>query len=206
MQQLSFNEFHTLLKRAARGAGLEWGYAEELAYSACWLASNSNVLFDKNQHKDNQLIAEYVLAFLLDYQRNTADYKNPNANSLNQGLFVVEQPNTNSKLNPLVIATLINDLAMFDSTDSISIENIAFPLLIIPYCQQCVTVGMVEELLLVFQSNIQLQTNKQESISDLTKTEQQQRVNISGVTKNHLEQLLLTMCVAESEASLKDAG
>ena len=38
--KVSFNELKSMSKGAARGAGFDWGYAEEISFAVVWLSKN----------------------------------------------------------------------------------------------------------------------------------------------------------------------
>lgn len=119
---LSFNEIEAIALKAARGAGVSWGLAEEAAFAARWLAERG---FDW---------AEALLA------RCKADVSD--AVSIEAGCI------EGQTLCPLRVGAFLADAGM--PGDGVEIRDVAVPLLLLPFVarasQQAVVVRTGSEL------------------------------------------------------------
>jgi hypothetical protein len=112
----SLNEIEAMCKRAARGAGLSWGLAEEAAKGTRWLSS-----FD--------LAGVEMLAALLAQDDKVALIDvSPVALRATQWHAPI------GRMNPLVAGASLSDCAVrLSDRGSITIENLSFPLLAVPF-------------------------------------------------------------------------
>ena len=102
----SLSEIDANCKKAARGAGLSWGYAEETGKAARWLAAH--------QLPGAELLAEYL----------TLRHENPDDY---QGSY----PRC-----PLLTGAILCDGGHDDRETSIVLEHVVYPLLLLPYLVQ----------------------------------------------------------------------
>ena len=102
----SLSEIDATCKKAARGAGLSWGYAEETGKVARWLAAH-------------QLPSTALLAFYLtERQKNTDYYQGSNLRC------------------PLLKGAGLCDAAHGEMDQPIEIGYVVYPLLLLPYLSQ----------------------------------------------------------------------
>ena len=102
----SLSEIDATCKKAARGAGLSWGYAEEAGKAARWLAAH--------QLPSTELLAVY----LTERQKNTAYFQGENPKC------------------PLLIGASLCDAGFDEMEKSIGITPVVYPLLLLPYLFQ----------------------------------------------------------------------
>lgn len=96
----SLNEIDVQCRKAARGAGFEWGHAEESGKAIRWLAM----------------------------------YDLPGVNALARYLSELEmQSNKNEMVCPILKAAYLCDRSSIDLPATTAIENLAYPLLLLPY-------------------------------------------------------------------------
>ncbi len=200
MQSLSLNEFNTLLKRAARGVGMEWGYAEMFA-QLCIMLIKQPLMGNVEQSK----IVNYCVLFLQQLNQTPAWFVAPDATQIHQGLLTVgvEKRDKDKVLNPVIVACILSDFEWKNT--SLKITNIGFPALLLPIVHQYI--GEVDakqwaevklsDMIIDFCATSNIKRDKPSTVS---------RVFISKDELNQLNQLMLQMCVPESELSLKDAG
>ena len=111
----SLNEIEATAKRAARGAGLSWGIAEEAAKACRWLAS----------HKLPGVTALAELLTLID----GVPHRNVSPISLD-GAWTAPS----GRLCPLASGTALNDCAeLLLKEKPIEMINLSYPLLLIPF-------------------------------------------------------------------------
>ncbi|MGV6802706.1 MAG: DUF3726 domain-containing protein [Ruegeria sp.] len=124
---LSLNEVEALAKRAVRGAGYQWGVAEDAAKAIRWLSSQG---FDGVE----------VLAHLLDldFASSVADH----TPSGSQGEW-----RANADLCPILTGVLLSDCASLLREGPITICDVESPVLLLPFAgnaarrlKACVTV------------------------------------------------------------------
>lgn len=115
----SLSEIDAQCKKAARGAGFNWGHAEEAGKSARWLAAM--------QLPGAALLAGYLPQFLEHPERFEALLLRSNSidNSLTDETMY---PN----LCPIKTAACLCDEADVLSSKSLSLEKVAYPLLLLP--------------------------------------------------------------------------
>ena len=114
----SLNEIDAQCKKAARGVGLQWGFAEEIGKAVRWLAAYElpgvSVFADYLKHKDNQ--PEQLQGPL----PGTA------ANAIN--------PPDGAMLCPLLTGAFLCDA--HGSDENIQLYKLGYPLLLLPYLVQ----------------------------------------------------------------------
>lgn len=108
--KVSFNELKSMSKGAARGAGFDWGYAEEISFAVVWLA--------KNGYNS----ATTLLTFL----DNKTIYPPINTNE-------IIWTNDKGDLDPIKTGVALLDLNI---SKPIVLESIFLPLLIVPFVSQ----------------------------------------------------------------------
>ena len=101
----SLSEIDANCKKAARGAGLSWGYAEETGKAARWLAAH--------QLPGAELLAEYLT--IRQKKAENSQGAHPHC--------------------PLLTGARLCDAAI-DLKKTIVLENIVYPLLLLPYLAQ----------------------------------------------------------------------
>ena len=102
----SLSEIDATCKKAARGAGLSWGYAEEAGKAARWLAAH--------QLPSTEILA----AYLTERQKNTEHYQGSNPKC------------------PLLAGASLCDTGYDGVEQSIEIRHVVYPLLLLPYLTQ----------------------------------------------------------------------
>lgn len=102
----SLSEIDATCKKAARGAGLSWGYAEETGKAARWLAAH--------QLPGAELLAEYLTL----REESPEDYRGSDPRC------------------PLLTGASLCDAGHDDSEKSIMSEHVVYPLLLLPYLVQ----------------------------------------------------------------------
>jgi hypothetical protein len=108
----SLSEIDAQCKKAARGAGFEWGHAEEAGKSARWLAAM-------------QLPGAALLAaYLPEYSEQAGRYQSP---YLRDG-----QPETDAILCPISTGARICDKVGLLIDHPLSVVQIVYPLLLLP--------------------------------------------------------------------------
>ena len=111
----SLNEIEAMSKRAARGAGLAWGLAEEAAKGTRWLSAFS-------------FPGVEMLAGLL-----TLNDRLP-AIDLAPGSLRGRWSAPAGRMSPLIAGAAMSDCAMrMEAGEAIEMENVSFPLLIVPF-------------------------------------------------------------------------
>ncbi len=200
MIQLSLNEYSALVKRAARGALIEWGYAEDFAKIAVWLNQYATQLLGITNHQIN----DYILQFLIAHQNQPEQFDAPCTASLQQSTIT---PRSNSYpnlyLNPLVISSLIRDLDWHNHNIQSQINNIAYSLILLPCCYQYIDKAQYYLLLAEQVDTIQL---VKKSVVPIELSVSDNRISLSNEALRQFEKLMLNICVPETEASLSDAG
>ena len=106
---ISLNEVEATGKRAARGAGFDWGVAEEAGRAARWLCSNG-------------LDGCAILANYLEGPRGHAP----------DGLQGVWRSSAGD-LCPLIAGAALSDLALKLETEAIAMEGVAAPAILMPF-------------------------------------------------------------------------
>lgn len=109
----SLNEVEAMAKRAARGAGYSWGLAEEAGKATRWLCAQG-------------LDASAALAGVLE-QGLAADHDRHTPQSVNGTWSGPEV------LCPLATGALLSDCAGILKTQSIQMEHVAVPVLLVPF-------------------------------------------------------------------------
>jgi len=110
----SLNEVEAHSKRAARGAGLDWGLAEEAAKATRWLCAQG-------------LDGCRVLANLLDvYQTNPQKLGSPLS-------LTGEWHGSAELLCPVRTGASLSDCAQRVTVDGVEIRNLSNPLIILPF-------------------------------------------------------------------------
>ena len=102
----SLSEIDATCKKAARGAGFSWGYAEETGKAARWLAAH--------QLPGVALLAEYLTL----QQKNPEDYQGSTARC------------------PLLTGAMLCDSGHGEMETSVVFEHVVYPLLLLPYLTQ----------------------------------------------------------------------
>jgi hypothetical protein len=115
---VSFNELKSMSKGAARGAGFDWGYAEEISFAVVWLA--------KNGYNS----ATTLLTFL----DNKTIYPPTN---INENIWT----NDKGDLDPIKTGVALLDLNI---SKTIVLKGIFLPLLIVPFVSQLKNVMLLE--------------------------------------------------------------
>jgi hypothetical protein len=115
---LSLNEVESTVWKAARGAGLAWGLAEETGQAARWMADRGLAW------------AEPVVACLEDAERRHGEISPP--------VLVGDTwraPVASQALSPLLCGPLISDLAstLRDQRQSLRLGSVAQPILLLPF-------------------------------------------------------------------------
>lgn len=108
--KVSFNELKSMSKGAARGAGLSWGYAEEVSFATVWLSKNG---FDAS--KD-----------LISLLENDMIYAPEN---IDDNIWA----NKSGDLDPIRSGAALLDLNI---SRSITLENVFLPCFLIPFVAQ----------------------------------------------------------------------
>ncbi len=121
----SLNEIETLSRKAARGAGLSWGLAEEAGKAARWLTAAG-------------LPGPQVLADLLT-RNDGADYETLCPMEGEEGAWVAK----GGTLCPLISGAVLCDNAQRLGAGELTLGRTAAPMLLLPYldaaAQQCGT-------------------------------------------------------------------
>lgn len=115
----SLSEIDAQCKKAARGAGFDWGYAEEAGKAARWLAAM--------QLPGAALLAEYLPQYLEHPER----FQTPllRAGSVDSD---VTNESVLTNLCPIKTAACLCDEAGVLSTQPLSLGKMAYPLLLLP--------------------------------------------------------------------------
>ena len=116
--KVSFNELKSMSKGAARGAGFDWGYAEDISFAVVWLA--------KNGYNS----ATTLLTFL----DNKTIYPPTN---INENIWT----NDKGDLDPIKTGVALLDLNI---SKTIVLKGIFLPLLIVPFVSQLKNVMLLE--------------------------------------------------------------
>ena len=116
--KVSFNELKSMSKGAARGAGFDWGYAEEISFAVVWLA--------KNGYNS----ATTLLTFL----DNKTIYPPINTNE-------IIWTNDKGDLDPIKTGVALLDLNI---SKPIVLESLFLPLLIVPFVSQLENAMLLE--------------------------------------------------------------
>jgi hypothetical protein len=111
----SLNEIETLSRKAARGAGLSWGLAEEAGKAARWLTAAG-------------LPGPQVLADLLT-RNDGADYETLCPMEADEGQWVAR----GGTLCPLISGAVLCDNAQRLTTGDLTLGRTAAPMLLLPY-------------------------------------------------------------------------
>ena len=197
MQELSLNEYSTLCKRAARGAGMEWGDAETFAKLSAWLIKHGS---EPTINLKSEDIVSYSVEFLLKLKQNPESYTAPpieKIENIKNGILSFQQ----GQLNPIRMTSVIEDFDLLGK--SLHINNIAYPLLLLPVVYWYIDKLEIKQWFATERANIQLDTQQPNlTLSSSTNS----RVILCDNDLKQLEQLSLQICVPESELSLKDAG
>lgn len=115
----TLNEIEATGIRAARGAGLDWGIAEEAGRAARWLAAHGL--------PGPELLSELLI------RTDGQDYVEMAPNAL-EGVWTAPS----GLLSPLIAGAALADHAAFlASGHAIELGNTAFPLLLLPYAKYC---------------------------------------------------------------------
>ncbi|CUH88753.1 hypothetical protein PH5382_02695 [Phaeobacter sp. CECT 5382] len=111
----SLNEIEAMSKRAARGAGLPWGLAEEAAKGTRWLSAFS---FPGTEMLAGLLVLNDRLP-AVDFSPTTlADHWSAPA----------------GRMSPLIAGAAMSDCAThMEAGQVIEMENVSFPLLVVPF-------------------------------------------------------------------------
>lgn len=111
----SLNEIEALSKRAARGAGMSWGMAEEAAKAVRWLASHG--------HPAAELFADFLM------HNDRVEHGTVAPRSLD-GVWQAR----GGVLSPLAAGAALNDCAgRFSAGDGIEMAHVSHPLLVAPF-------------------------------------------------------------------------
>lgn len=113
----SLNEIEALSKKAARGAGLSWGLAEEAAMAVRWLTAYG---FDGVLH----------LADLLE-KHDGKPIQELAPTSLSETIWRA----SSDELNPIVAGAALSDCAFRLRKAPMCMQNVCHPLLILPFLQ-----------------------------------------------------------------------
>ena len=108
--KVSFNELKSISKGAARGAGFDWGIAEEVSFAAVWLAKNG---FNAAE-------------IILNYLENESIYPPSSSKEDNW-------ENLKGDLDPIITGVALLDLNI---STTIILKNIFSPILIVPFISQ----------------------------------------------------------------------
>lgn len=115
----SLNEIDTHCKKAARGAGFEWGHAEDVGKAIRWLAAF-------------ELPGTAVLAaYLKERDDNPAHFCQPDV-----GYTTCIKDQSEGYLCPVLTGAWLCDSAVIEKTSCIQIEKLSFPLLLMPFLAQ----------------------------------------------------------------------
>ncbi len=125
----ALNEIEAISKKAARGAGMAWGIAEEAGKTARWLASHG-------------LPGPELLLDLLELN-DGRDYEEI-APLTTKGSWVSRA----GRICPLIAGAAISDCSAVLSTKrAFELGSTSFPLLLVPYMENCAKdIGMPVEL------------------------------------------------------------
>ena len=130
----SLNEIDTHCKKAARGAGFEWGYAEEIGKAIRWLAAF-------------ELPGTAVLAaYLKEHNDCPANFCQPDASNTKH----IKAKGTGD-LCPVLTGAWLCDSAVIEKNSCIQIERLSFPLLLMPFLAQ-ITDSIQQSLTFEYQS------------------------------------------------------
>lgn len=117
----SLNEIDTHCKKAARGAGFEWGYAEDIGKAIRWLAA-----FD--------LPGTAVLsAYLKQRNDDPASFCQPDV-SISR--HIKADTDCGGNLCPILTGAWLCDSAMIERNSCMQIEKLGFPVLLMPFLAQ----------------------------------------------------------------------
>ena len=116
--KVSFNELKSMSKGAARGAGFDWGYAEEISFAVVWLS--------KNGYNS----ATTLLTFL----DNKTIYPPTNTN---ENIWT----NVKGDLDPIKTGVALLDLNI---SKPIVLKSLFLPLLIVPFVSQLENAMLLE--------------------------------------------------------------
>ena len=119
----SLSEISGQVKKAARGTGMPWGYAEEAANTARWLAAY--------QLPGAALLADY----LKQRSTNSERYQKPVRTGQNWC------PYKNGLLCPILTAAYLCDSGLEVLLEPIEFQNLAYPLLLLPSISQLCQAG-----------------------------------------------------------------
>lgn len=130
----SLNEIDAHCKKAARGAGFEWGYAEEIGKAVRWLAAY-------------RLPGTEVLAAYLSARDDHPElFCRPAVNSTSK-----VKARGGGNLCPVLTGAWLCDSNTFDKHSCTDFEFLNFPLLLFPYLVQ-IAVSMEHALTFEFES------------------------------------------------------
>ena len=115
----SLNEIDSQCKKAARGAGFEWGHAEDIGKAMRWLAA-----YDL---PGTALLA----AYLNEYTSNQITICQPVLNGQ-----TYTNVNGTGKLCPIITGAWLCDSATIEENSQLSFEHLRFPLLLMPFLSQ----------------------------------------------------------------------
>jgi len=111
----SLNEIDAHCKKAARGAGFEWGYAEDIGKVARWLAAFELPGVSLVRH------------YLTQIDQSTKPYNPPSVTC--QTMFHAAQGN----LCPIQTGCYLADVLSVNADQQSSFEQLGFPLLLLPF-------------------------------------------------------------------------
>ena len=205
----SLNEIDAHCKKAARGCGFEWGYAEEFGKIARWLAAY------------NLPGVSVIAHYLIQKHSSAEEFSKPIA--INQFEFKAAN---NSSLCPIKLGSFLSDTAQINENTVLKFNNLAYPILLLPYLAQLTSdfnqtiIYRYEQVEVQF-SNGQLNltdtdtlTCEQTSIASCTfdsekivgKPAAVVGQNVDQAIWNHLKKFAEKTYVPASEASRKGAG
>ena len=111
----SLNEIDAHCKKAARGAGFEWGYAEDIGKVARWLTAY--------ELPGVSLVRQY----LTEFEKSVESFNPPRITDW------TKIQSTNGTLCPIQTGCYLADVLSVDSDQKYSFEQLGFPLLILPF-------------------------------------------------------------------------
>ncbi len=111
----SLNEIDAHCKKAARGVGFEWGYAEDIGKVARWLAAYELPGVSLVRH------------YLTQIEKSAESYSSPVITSQNK----IQTNNTN--LCPIQTGCYLADVLSISADQECSFEQLGFPLLLLPF-------------------------------------------------------------------------
>ena len=130
----SLNEIDAQCKKAARGAGFEWGYAEDIGKAIRWLAA-----YDLPGTAS-------LAAYLKEYNSHRTNLCQPKLSGQ-----TYTNVNGKGKLCPILTGAWLCDSAAIEKNCHLHFENLSFPLLLMPFLSQ-IAISIQQSLTYEFSS------------------------------------------------------